>query len=308
MLPSTPKLTAEDVKDALRRRHRAFEPMYEGVGRWTCIEEWENIDLLALDAWASAEVVGYEVKVSRGDMRSELLDPTKRARAVAMCTRFYFAVPAGLLTPAERAYEEPEWAAEDFVRQPCTNPICRAGGVRRGWHRSTPKPRGKILRGTAKEGVSIHLGFHTDRSEPGEMPGYSHTAEVTACCAVCKGYGTTKRSRVENEAPTLWVPRDVGLVVVGPGGCSVLKESPVRKITEPIIPWPYRGRPASIARISEQDVSRLERQAINQLVRWVSFRPDPRHTNRSNAVSDVAVLARLASAPPLDEEPLVQLG
>ena len=56
--------TARDIKDALRLRHPAYEPGFAGVGRWTTIEEWERIDLLALDAWRSAQVIGYEVKVS----------------------------------------------------------------------------------------------------------------------------------------------------------------------------------------------------------------------------------------------------
>lgn len=282
-------LTAGDVKDALRRRHPAYEPGFAGVGRWTCLEEWANIDLLALDAWRAADVIGYEVKVSRGDLRSELLNPTKRAAAVAMCTRFYFAVPAGMLTPEERAYEEPEWAAEDFERAPCTNPDCRAAAPRRGYRSRAPKPRGSRLRGTAREGVSIHLGFGVDRGVDPRGWTYTHSFEIEACCTICKGYGTTTRSRVELEAPTVWIPRDVGLVAVGRGGCSVLKESPRRKITEPLLPWPYvtDGPPATGrgSRMPPEDHARLQRQAIAQLVRWVSARPDPRHAPYADKVS-----------------------
>jgi hypothetical protein len=278
-------LTASDIKTALRRRHPAYEPMLQGVGRWVTLEEWQGVDLLALDAWRSGEVVGYEVKVSRGDMRSELLDPSKRAAAVAMCTRFYFATPAGLLTPEERAWEEPEFAPDDFVRSRCTNPQCSERYPRRGWYKNSPKPRGPKLRGTPREGVSVRLGYTVDKGEHPRGGTYTHHVAVEACCAVCRGYGTTTRSRVELEAPTLWIPRDVGLVVVGPRGCSVLKEAPHRKVTEPIIPWPHLGYRrvdgrTPRRRISEEDYSRLERQQLNIFARWVSARPDPRHLDR----------------------------
>jgi hypothetical protein len=312
-------MTAEDVIAALRKRHPAFDPQLAGVGRWTTIREWQNIDLLALDAWRAGDVIGYEVKVSRSDMRSELLDPSKRARAVAMCTRFYFAVPAGMLTPAEREWQEPEWSPEDFVRAKCTNPGCTAKIVPRGWHRSSPKPRGAKLRGTPREGVSVRLGYVTERGEHPAGGTYSHTIAVEACCAVCKGYGTTAKSRVEEVAPTLWVPRDVGLVAVGPRGCAVLREAPRRTVTEPIIPWPYLGYaredgPTPRRSTPPKDRSRLERQAINTFARWVSARPDPRHSRRAtDASSDGARSARLleTTEPELDDdvdEPRAMIG
>lgn len=270
-------LTAEDVKAALRRRHPAFEPGSTAM-RWTCIEEWQNIDLLALEAWQSAEVVGYEVKVSRSDLHSELMDPTKRSAGVAMCTRFYFAVPAGLLKPEEREWEEPDWEDGDFKRDRCTNPACNLRHAPRGWMRDRPKPRGPILKGTEREGVSIHLGFMVDRSDPGEVPSYTHHLELTACCNVCKGRGTVAKSKAELLAPYVWVPRDVGLVVVGPRGCSVLKEAPRNKTPEPILPWPFvAGRNS---RLDEENSNRVTRHSINQLARWVSYRPDPRHAAR----------------------------
>lgn len=272
------KLTASEVKDALRRRHPAFEPGYVGVGRWTTIEEWERIDLLALDAWQSAEVVGYEVKVSRGDFRSELLKPAKRAAAVAMTTRFYFAVPAGLLTDEERAFEQPEFAPDDFKRQLCTNPACTAKSyvVGRGFMRSAAKPRGTRRKGTDREGVTIDLGDIVDR---GEYPGggtYTHHIKLEACCAVCKGYGTLGTSWVEDICPYLWVPTDVGLIVVDHFGIAhVLKESPRRKTPEPILPWPYVAGQGTSQ--TAENANRIQRQSIAQLARWCSVRPDPRH-------------------------------
>lgn len=275
-------MDAGDVKDALRKRHPAFEPGYQGVGRWVTLEEWEAIDLLALDAWRSAQVIGYEVKISRSDMRSELLDRSKRRKAVGMCTRFYFAVPVGMLTDHEIAYREPEWEPSDFVRQTCTNPDCHAknyvNGRARGWMKSQPKPRGSRLRGTEKEGVTLHLGHGRD---VGVLPGggtYSQGYEVTACCNVCKGYGTIDKCVVERDAPTLWVPQDVGLIEVDGRGCSVIKEAPLNKLPEPIVPAPYIARDSrGVASVDDENLNRMNRQAINALVRWTSFRPDPRH-------------------------------
>lgn len=303
----TPPLTAADVKAALRRRHPAYDPRLSGVGRWTTICEWQNIDLLALDAWRPGEVIGYEVKVSRSDYRSELLDPTKRQAAVAMCTRFYFAVPAGLLTPEERAWEEPKWSPEDFVRQRCTNPKCWMRREARGYMRNMPKPRGPILRGTEREGVSVDLGSIVDRGVHPHGGTYTHHLQLRGCCVVCKGRGTTERCRAEEISPMLWVPKDVGLISVGPRGCAVLREAPKRTVTEPIIPWPYLGYrredgPPTRSRMKPEDISRLERQAINSFARWVSARPDPRHLGRRNTdISDGAVEARLLDEAPAPE-------
>lgn len=264
------------MKEALRRRHPAYEPGFAGVGRWVTLEEWANVDLLALDCWHPADVIGYEVKVSRGDMRSELLKPSKRVPAMKLCTRFYFAIPAGMMTDEERAFVEPGWTEDDFKREPCPNPKCRARHVRRGFAKKAPKPRGSRLRGTDKEGVTVHLGFGNERGTLVGGGTFTHSYEITACCSACRGYGTVGQSRVEREAPNLWVPADVGLVVVGPGGagCSVLKESPRRKVTKPLIS--HIALPQH-SRLSEDAAARLQRQSVHQLVRWVSARPDPRH-------------------------------
>jgi hypothetical protein len=101
---------AAEVRDKLRKRHPATQKMgaRDVPGPWTCIEEWRGVDLLALSATkgggkAPYARVGYEVKVSRADYRSELKQPSKRADAVAFCHEFYFAVPADLLASDEIA-------------------------------------------------------------------------------------------------------------------------------------------------------------------------------------------------------------
>lgn len=244
--------TAEEIKDALRRRHPAYDA--NGViSEWTTLEEWLEIDLLAVSAWASARNVGYEVKVSRSDYRRELLKPSKRALAVSRCHEFYFAVPKGLLKPEEIAFTEPAWEPQDFVRARCPGipsfgavvftrgdeDVCVYGGpceryraTGPGYHVTVPVP---------------FVGEHRRRL-------YSDLS-TEIVCPTCGGKGYTQRSRVEREAPTLWVPADVGLIEVSDSGrCHVTKRAPTRKPDNPIV----------------------SRESA-QIVRWVSVRPDPRH-------------------------------
>lgn len=218
--PAERAQTAADIKDALRRRHPG-ETNGSMTGQWTCIEEWLGIDLLALNSWADADVIGYEVKVSRGDLRRELLNPTKRAPAIERTTEFYFAMPANMLSQEELAFQEPAWAPVDFER-----PRCKCG-------------------------------------RPGRL---RHAFED------CDPPGTRK-SRVEQEGPVVWVPADVGLVVVDGQGCRVVKRSPKRKDPVSIFKPPFL-----LGRDYGTDWAiRRERQSLNDLVRWVSHRPDPRH-------------------------------
>lgn len=235
------------MKDALRRRHPAMDTGM--AGPWTCLEEWMGIDLLAWSAWASVggyRRVGYEVKVSRSDLRRELLRPHKRSRQVAWCNEFYFAVPRGLLKPDELDYLEPEWEDGDFSRTPCPNSRSREN--RAEW-------RLRCSRGTVQELMigPLNMPAHW-RHDSRYWPKESERRYVDVPCPGCCGLGYAERSRVEREAPTLWIPRDVGLVVVDGGGTRVLQKSPVRR-----------------------DVPSLSPKEIGQLIRWTSMRPDPRH-------------------------------
>jgi hypothetical protein len=228
------ELDARAVKHRLYSRHPASANQMPGP--WTVIEEWRAIDLLAISAWSSAgnyARIGYEVKVSRGDMRAELLNPGKRAKNVDWCNEFYLAVPAGLLTDEELRWEEPEWAPEDFARVPCA--------VRDGGWGTDPGPCRKGKR-------SGRLIGPVRESDPFYRP------RVEYPCEACGGRGWLEKSRVELEAPTLWVPRDVGLVLVDGRGSRVFKKAPRRR-----------------------EVPMLSAGELGQLVRWISIRPDPRH-------------------------------
>jgi hypothetical protein len=229
-----PAMTAAFVRAALRRRHPATARMGGRMipGPWTCIEEYRGIDLLALAANASPSSgasrsaryprVGYEVKVSRSDFRHELLHPGKRAAAVAFCNEFYLATPKGLLSAEEVAFSPPDWLDDPLSFQ---RPVCPNGCRTLGRKRKT------------------HFVWVADS--------FSH--EI---CPVCKGKGSLERSRVEREAPTLWVPRELGLVEIDGRGCRVRKAAPVR------------------TNVGELALSAFD---LGTLVRWVSARPDPRH-------------------------------
>lgn len=262
-------LDADGMVDRLRRHH----PAYAGPSgmQWVTLTEWCRIDLLALECWQAARVIGYEVKISRSDLRVELLDPTKRMEAVGRCTEFYFAVPAGLLTIDELAFEQPtDWTLDDYDRQPCDNSDCYAksfvGG--HGWMKKAKKPRGSTLRGTEREGVTIDLGDGVDSGAHPDGSTYTHHYQIRACCTVCRGYGRLGRSRVEDEAPMLWVPSDCGLVEVSSRGVTVVKQAPVNKTPKTIV--------GGVADQSEVR-NRLQRNGLALLVRHASAYQDPRH-------------------------------
>ncbi len=224
-------MTAKELKDRLYARH--FASAAQMPGPWTVIEEWRGIDVVAFSAWHSAQRyarVGYEVKVSRGDMRSELLNPGKRQRNVEWCNEFYFAVPAEMLTAEELAYQEPGWTGGDWRGERCSG----FGGVQ--CHRASRRRTTHVVRVPIPTSDSWGERWTTIR------------------CPTCGGKGMTTPCRVELEAPTLWVPRDVGLVVADGRGTRLIRKSPQRA-----------------------DVPTLTANELGMLVRWVSMRPDPRH-------------------------------
>jgi hypothetical protein len=230
---------AEDVKAALRRRHPAIDA-FGSPGPWVCLEELWNIDLLACSAWSrppnglsgvTYPRIGYEVKVSRGDYRQELLRPHKRAASVARCHAFYFAVPKGLIGAGEIEWDVPAWRPEDYVRQVCPAG-CRKVRKRKGSGQWGPWPDWRAT-------------GHSDRE--------------WIVCATCGGKGYIGTSLVERQAPTLWVPRDVGLIEVSDKGASmIVRKAPVWKRPLPI----------------------THDHALHEALRWASFRPDVRHRSR----------------------------
>lgn len=224
-------MTAEEVKSALRRRfNQNGSPQMPTP--WTCIEEFMSIDLWCLAAWtkpapASPKCQTYpriaiEVKVSRSDLKSELYKPSKRAKAWAFSDQFYIATPTGLLKEDEIAWKQPDYEPTDFVRLACPN------GCRKIRHR---------------EGT-----WYWKPSEPGGFRGSQME------CDLCSGKTWVDKSRVEKEAPMVWIPPDVGLIEVDSIGCRFTKTAPVNTARQELSP-----------------------AAVGQLARWISIRPDPFH-------------------------------
>lgn len=227
------------------------------------------------------------MKVSRNDLRSELLKPWKRKPAMEVCDRFFFAIPRGLLSDEEISYSEPVWTAEDFARTPC--PGIPAGG---GLPRYARRQRRPVSRFEAQHcyggicckaekdwmtGKRAARGTHVKvpipcvlTLEPDPYPLDSGAAaearlwsqvgravekqgEAWVVCPRCGGKGYLRKSRVEREAPQCWIPSDVGLVVVDGRGCEVVRNAP---------------------KLTPRDLSMYE---MAGLMRWASVRPDPRH-------------------------------
>ena len=94
-------MTAKEIKAILVKRHSSLL-------RWICVTELPTttgiyaplriIDVFALALIPSMnyERIAYEIKVSRADWLSELRHPKKRARAVALCNRFFFVLVHGI--------------------------------------------------------------------------------------------------------------------------------------------------------------------------------------------------------------------
>ncbi|KLK91403.1 hypothetical protein AA309_20085 [Microvirga vignae] len=79
--------------------HRVFFEVSNDTGakarRW--------IDAVAVGIWPSTghEIIGIEIKVSRGDWKRELAMPEKAQSLMRFCTRWYLACPEGLVKPDE---------------------------------------------------------------------------------------------------------------------------------------------------------------------------------------------------------------
>lgn len=102
-----------------------------------------RIDVFAMDCYESGnyERRAYEIKVSRGDLFSELRDPSKRAPWLELVTGFYFVIPKGLATTTEITELAPECGVMYYSRLPdkpkprdlCTCPDLRQRKSSSAW-------------------------------------------------------------------------------------------------------------------------------------------------------------------------------
>lgn len=239
-------MTAEAVKAKLRKRYPATQMMGSASipGPWVCVEEWNRIDMLAIGVTGATgrEWIAHEIKVSRSDYRNELLQPCKRDTYKAYSHRLYFVVPDGLLKPEEIEYEQPEYDREAMCPAKCQR-----------WR------RGK----RTKQRVPVPV-VHSD-----ELHYIDHGKGWTRItCPECDGLGNPAFARVVREAPTLWVPPDMGLIIVNGRGQREIKKAPKHKF----------GEALNVYGVARRDVADgLTLQAVADLARWVSARPDPRH-------------------------------
>ena len=110
-----PKVTSRSILDAIRKH--IFPQELNGQSmKWAFVEEMRagpsfagygsedgrSIDLWVMGCWQSCwGPRAIEVKVSRTDFRRELREPAKRAAALRLSERFYFATPSGLVKASE---------------------------------------------------------------------------------------------------------------------------------------------------------------------------------------------------------------
>lgn len=99
-----PRYTSRDLREALARRHKAPEwAIFYEVSASTGQQIRRYADAVAMSLWPSRgfQIHGYEIKVSRSDLKAELEDPHKADDVGKFCDHWWIAAPAGLCTPAE---------------------------------------------------------------------------------------------------------------------------------------------------------------------------------------------------------------
>lgn len=106
------KFTSKFIHEALKKRYCPPEWIY--TKEFSMLTGWESstglgrfVDGVAFNMWPSKGhiVIAFEIKVSRGDFRNELKDPSKREFAVRTADEFYFVVPKGMVEPEEIPHE-----------------------------------------------------------------------------------------------------------------------------------------------------------------------------------------------------------
>ena len=93
------KITADDIRKALAERYCEPE-WYLGfeVGNGCGANVTRHADAIAINQWPHKghEVIGFEIKVSKGDLKRELEVGAKSEALAQYCNYWYLAVPKGL--------------------------------------------------------------------------------------------------------------------------------------------------------------------------------------------------------------------
>jgi hypothetical protein len=98
------KITAEDIRESLRKKFTRPEwALFFEVGNGTGgnLRRWA--DALAMNMYPSRglAIVGFEIKVSRTDLRKELEQPKKAEAVGCFCNQWYLVVPKGLINDTD---------------------------------------------------------------------------------------------------------------------------------------------------------------------------------------------------------------
>lgn len=104
MSKTTTKYTARDLLTRLRARYPLPEwVLLEEVADGTGANKRRSADALALSTYPSrgCQLIGFEVKVSRGDVMRELKDPDKALSVQKRCDLWYLVAAPGIVTADE---------------------------------------------------------------------------------------------------------------------------------------------------------------------------------------------------------------
>lgn len=188
--PDTPTpifLTAEQVIEALRKRYTPDGQVPE----WVLLQQVRNqqgfggrdpirtFDALMVGLWESRghPVHGFEVKVSRGDWKRELKDPSKADPLVRHVTHWWVAAPVGVVDPTtlpdgwglqvvdakgrvrvvreaeKREAQPPTWSMVAAILKRAAEQVTGEARLRAEYERGRKDGRGEIEQGYAMKGL-----------------------------------------------------------------------------------------------------------------------------------------------------------
>ena len=169
------------VYDALCNRYKAPEwAIFSGVANGTGARAKRTADALAMSLWPSRglELMGFEIKVSRGDLLRELKDPAKAEAVAKYCDRWWIAAGSkeivkpeelprawGLLIPHGKTMKIVKDAGA-LPSQPVTREFLAA--ILRRAHEVVEGSRDKLrheMRGSIREEVEKGFGDKIKRLE-----------------------------------------------------------------------------------------------------------------------------------------------
>ncbi len=109
------KVTAEDIRAAMKQRftppeHALFFEVGNGTG--SNLRGWADAWTMNLFPSKGLAVTGYEIKVSRSDLKKELEQPKKSDNVGKYCDYWYLVVPKGLIR--EEDMIPPAWGILEY--------------------------------------------------------------------------------------------------------------------------------------------------------------------------------------------------